>query len=308
VPRPVCAVQSASGAHGTDRIGERGHVAAANICRPGLMRAGRACAWRAVCKSCAMNISQMSKFRRLPSHLPGVRALAASLLCLWLGTGTPAAMPEEAAASESPAAIRVAAEQLIRSQLRGALHTIYVQAAEPDARLHLARCPAALSASLLAGAELSARSEVRVSCTAQRSVWSVYVPVSIESDVNVLVLREGALRGARLTPEQVACETRRLPGLAGGYISNVQALQHYTLARSLPAGTALTAELMLADYVVRQGQQVTLVATAPGISVRAVGRALEDGREGAHVRVQNLASQKVVQGTVDASGTIAVTP
>jgi flagella basal body P-ring formation protein FlgA len=225
-----------------------------------------------------------------------------------LGTGAPAALPEETAAAESSAAIRVAAEQLIRAQLRGATHTIYIHAQELDARLHLARCPAALSASLLAGAELGARTEVRVSCTAQRSVWSIYVPVSIESDVEVLVLREGAIRGARLSPQQVVSETRRVPGLAGGYISDVEALQHFTLARSLPAGTALTAELIQADYIVRQGQQVTLLASAPGISVRAVGRALEDGREGARVRVQNLASQKVVQGVVDASGTIAVTP
>jgi flagellar basal body P-ring formation protein FlgA len=103
-------------------------------------------------------------------------------------------------------------------------------------------------------------------------------------------------------------ETRRVAGLAVGYVTDVAALAHHTLARSLPAGTALTADAMLADLIVHQGQEVTLIATAPGVSVRATGKALQDGREGARVRVQNLASLKVVEGVVDANGVIEITP
>jgi len=91
-------------------------------------------------------------------------------------------------------------------------------------------------------------------------------------------------------------------------VTDVASLEHRTLARPLPAGTALMADALLADLIVRQGQEVTLVASAPGISVRATGKALQDGREGARVRVQNLASLKVVEGVVDASGVIEITP
>jgi flagella basal body P-ring formation protein FlgA len=132
--------------------------------------------------------------------------------------------------------------------------------------------------------------------------------VHIDSDVNVLVLRQSALRGARLTAGQVSSETRRVAGLAVGYVTDVSMLERHTLARSLPAGTALTADALLADLVVHQGQEVTLVASAPGISVRATGKALQDGREGARVRVQNLASLKIVEGVVDAHGVIEITP
>jgi flagella basal body P-ring formation protein FlgA len=231
----------------------------------------------------------------------------AGLLAAWLAMSAIAAVAPDTG-SESREVIRAAAERLIRSQLSGATQNIYVHAADPDARLHLAHCLAPLSASLLAGVQLGARSEVRVSCTAQGTPWAIYVPVSIESDVNALVLREGVIRGARLTPQQVVTETRHVSGLPVGYITDANGLQHYTLARSAPAGTALTADLMVADFVVRRGQDVTLIAQGPGISVRATGKALEDGREGGQVRVQNLASQKVVQGVVDGNGTIQVTP
>jgi len=234
------------------------------------------------------------------------RAPGAVLLAVWL---TVSAAAELSPGTPEPlAAVRAAAEGAIRSQLHGAVYEVHVEAAELDPRLRLVRCPSALAASLPAGAELGAHVAVRVSCTAPGAAWAVFVPVQIESDVSVLVLKQSAVRGARLTGAQVSSETRRVAGLAVGYVTEAATLEHHTLMRSLPAGTALTADALLADLLVHQGQAVTLIASAPGISVRATGKALQDGREGARVRVQNLASLKIVEGVVDANGVIEVTP
>ena len=246
----------------------------------------------------------MSIFRRRPR--PG--AAGAALLAALLGTGTAVAEGAGAMPSEALVSVRSAAEALLRSELRDVSYGVHVAAAQLDPRLHLARCAGGLAAARAAGAELGPHVTVRVSCTAPDTPWAVYVPVSIESDISVLVLRQSAVRGVRLTAAQVSPETRRVPGLAVGYVTDVGSLERRTLSRSLPAGTALTADALLADTLVRQGQEVTLVASSPGISVRAAGKVLEDGREGARVRVQNLASLKVVQGVVDASGVIEVTP
>jgi flagellar basal body P-ring formation protein FlgA len=264
----------------------------------------RVTVWRAVCKSSLMNTSQVSKFRRGPFW--AIVSAVATVLSASLAA-QPAAVPGEAPALESHARIRAAAEEVVHSRLRDINYRVYVHAGDIDARLHLARCSGPLTAVPM-GAELAARTEVRVSCTAPGSPWAIYVPVSLESDINVLVLRESAVRGTRLSPEQVVTQTRREAGVAVGYITDVNVLQRTTLTRSLPAGTALTSDTLLADLIVRQGQQVTLIAASPGINVRAMGKMLEDGREGAHVRVQNLASLKVVQGVVDANGVIEVTP
>jgi len=222
----------------------------------------------------------------------------------------PASATEQptSATTEPAARVRAAAEELLRRQLQSVTYRVYVHAAGPDARLHLGRCPAPLAASLAGSAEPSAHMTVRVSCSSPRLTWAVFVPVTVESDVDVLVLRESVMRGARPTAAQVSGETRRVPGVAVGYVTDMNVLPRYTLIRSLPAGAVLTADALQADYLVRQGQEVTLVAASPGINVRATGKALEDGREGARVRVQNLASLKVVQGVVDASGVIEVTP
>ena len=255
-----------------------------------------------------MDTFMTSGFRR---RLMGAACrLAASVALIGASLATPAgaAEPADRALAEPLAAVRTAAEGLIRSELRDVAYGVHVHAAELDPRLHLARCPDPLATGLAAGAELGVHVAVRVSCTASGFPWAVYVPVSIESDIRVLVLKQSALRGTRLSAAQVSEETRRVPGLAVGYVTDLATLEHHTLARSLPAGTALTADAMLADLIVRQGQEVTLIAAAPGVSVRASGKALQDGREGARVRVQNLGSLKIVEGVVDANGVIEITP
>ncbi|HUA90749.1 MAG TPA: flagellar basal body P-ring formation chaperone FlgA, partial [Steroidobacteraceae bacterium] len=204
--------------------------------------------------------------------------------------------------------VRAAAESAVRAQLRGASYEIHLQAAEPDARLHLARCPQALTAALPGSTLLGAHVAVRVSCDSGHARWAIFVPVNIEASVPVLVLRQTQIRGARLKPADVTTEIRRVPGVGAAYLSDPGSLARRTLARNLPAGTALSADQFDADFLVRQGQSVTLVAALPGIEVRAPGRVLEDAREGAHVHVQNLASQRVVLGVVDASGLIYATP
>jgi len=236
------------------------------------------------------------------------RQSAGVALTAWLAIGAAAAEPAAGAAAEPLTAVRAAAEDFLRSQLHAVSYKVHLQAAQLDSRLRLARCPTPLATALPAGAGLGAHVTVRVGCAASEAGWTVYVPVDIESDITALVLKESALRGARIAPRQVSVESRRVPGLAVGYLTDVGSLERHTLSRALPAGTALTADAMVADCIVRQGQEVTLVASGGGISVRALGKVLEDGREGARVRVQNLASLKVVQGVVDANGVIEVTP
>ena len=243
-------------------------------------------------------MNMVSTFRRRTRAL--ACAAGAALAALSASAGAAVTAPE------SLAAIRAAAEDFVRHQVpAGAVH-VHVSAEALDTRLRLEHCATPLNTSLNAGAELHARTAVRVSCDS--APWSVFVPVTLESEVPVLVLRESAGRGARLSSAQVSPETRRMAGLPAAYVSDVGVLARHTLTRPLTAGTVLTADALLPDYIIRQGQQVTLVAAASGIEVRALGKALEDGREGARVRVQNLASLKVVQGVVSPAGIIEITP
>lgn len=188
----------------------------------------------------------MSKFRQC--------AVAALSLAALNGAAAAAAAAETTGV-EQLTAVQAAAEGEIHALLRDVTYATHVQAGQLDPRLRLAPCPAPLGAALPARAELGARVAVRVSCTAPGSAWVVYVPVNIESDISVLVLRRSVLRGARLASGEVVAETRRVPGLAIGYVTDVASLEHRTLARPLAAGTALTADALLADLIVHQARK-----------------------------------------------------
>ncbi len=221
---------------------------------------------------------------------------------LCLGTAVAAA-----AAIEPLESIRSAAQAFVRSEMPPGQSDIVITVARLDPRLRLARCGGPLEASLLAGVRMQSQVSVAVGCH-RGADWTLYVPVTTQSRIRVWALRTPEAQGARLGEGDVVAETRLVGGLAVGYLTDVTALAHSTLRHPLPAGAVLTADDLLPDFMVRQGQQVVLIASAAGVQVRASGLALQDGRLGALVRVQNASSARVVQGVVTDEGVVDVTP
>ncbi len=220
----------------------------------------------------------------------------------------PAMAPgEPVSGMQSLQSIRAAAEKFVRAEMPGDSKGIFVNAADLDSRLRLAHCAAPLRAAMVSGGAMQARVSIGVSCR-EGAQWTIYVPVSVESEIPVLVLRKPVVRGQRITGDDVAQETRRVSGFAVGYVGEVRALDRHTASRPLPVGAVLTTDSLLADFIVKSGESVTLVAATGGIEVRASGRAMSDGREGARIRVQNLNSLKIVEGVVDSDRVIHVTP
>ena len=233
------------------------------------------------------------------------------LLLTALGSFAAAAAGAAAGPGEPPIqslrSIRAAAVKYVKEQMPAGAQGIIVTAAELDPRLRLAPCAEPLTAAQVSGARLQARTSIGVSCRGNTE-WTIYVPVSVESEISVLVLRVPEGRGARIGPTDVATETRRVSGLAAAYITDVKALERHTVARALPAGSMLSADMLIPDFIVRSGETVTLLAESGGLEVRATGRALADGRDGSRIRVQNLNSLKIVEGVVASDRVIHVTP
>jgi flagella basal body P-ring formation protein FlgA len=134
----------------------------------------------------------------------------------------------------------------------------------------------------------------------------VYVPVTVETEIDVLVTRSGAQRGAHLSEADVERQSRRVPGFANSYVTDLSDYRERHLKRPLSPGTVLVADVFTADVLVRRGQQVTLVTSAGGIEVRAIGAAMTEGGARDRVRVQNLNSLKIVEGVVESASLVRV--
>jgi flagella basal body P-ring formation protein FlgA len=209
------------------------------------------------------------------------------------------------ATTQSLEAVQSAAEAFVRGQLPAATSKHYISAAALDPRLRLTACASPLETFSQSAVNTGARMTVGVRCSAANP-WTLYVPVSIEVEAPVLVLKRTLARRARVSPMDVEPQTRRLPGSAANFVSDMSSLQGHRLKRSLPAGAALTVDALIPDILVRRGQHVTLIAASGPVEIRAQGLALADAAESDRVRVQNATSLKVVEGVVGRDGVVRV--
>jgi flagellar basal body P-ring formation protein FlgA len=209
------------------------------------------------------------------------------------------------AATQSIEAVQSAAEEFVRSRLPASKARQFVTAAKLDSRLRLDACDQPLQTFEQSATALRERVTVGVRCTAANT-WTLFVPVAVEVEIPVLVLRRALARRARVAIIDVEPETRRVPGTAATFLLDTASLQGHRLKRSLPAGTALTVDMLVPDVVVRRGQQVTLIAASGPVEIRAQGHALTEGGVDDRVRVQNMSSLKVVEGVVESDSVVRV--
>jgi flagellar basal body P-ring formation protein FlgA len=207
---------------------------------------------------------------------------------------------------EPLASIRNTAQTYVKSLIPASAGETTVTVGQLDSRLRLAHCPPKeISAALPAGMTLQARATVGVSCAGPVH-WTVFVPVTIESKIDVLVLTHAVNRDARLTAADVTVETRKTSGPGNAYLAKLEELGGRTVRRPLAAGTTLSVDMFTPDLIVRRGQEVTLLSSGGTVEVRAYGRAMVDGAAGSRIQVQNLSSQRVVEGVVESADRVRV--
>jgi flagella basal body P-ring formation protein FlgA len=229
---------------------------------------------------------------------PRVLAAAVSLML---------AVPLSASGLTAPAELQRSAEAFLAQRMgKAAGVKTFVTAGAVDSRLRLAACTSPLEAFLPAGAQPAARTTVGVRCASP--YWTVYVPVVVESEMAVLVLKQAVPRLAKVAAADVETQTRRVPGFPTTYLTDISSLEGRHLRRAAPPGTALTADLLATDLLIKRGQRVTLLSAAGSIEVRAPGEALADALPDGRVRVQNLASRRVVEGIAESADSVRVGP
>ena len=226
-----------------------------------------------------------------------MRPLAVVVILFWALAGE---SPEaRATPTESLERIRQTAMQQAAT---GQPPEARLQAADMDPRLRLQACPTELQARNLAQTASAVQVEVRCDSLG----WKLYVPVSVDVRVPVLVSRRALSRGESPGPQDVEVQMRPRAGLGVGYLQQVEQLQGQVLTRPLSAGGPIYTNALEAERIVRRGQAVTLVSGSGAFQVRARGKALSDAAVGDAVRVENPSSRRVVQGRVQADGSVLV--
>lgn len=211
------------------------------------------------------------------------------------------------ATGTTPPQLRAAAEQAVRAQYGQAGSRVVIVPTPLNPRLRLAACPHALRTRLPMRQGTPSRVAVTVSCPG-RPGWSMEVPVQMQVFRQVLVTSRPLARGDILGPADVHAEERDITRMGYGYIASLEQITGHSLARPLIAGVVLEPGELNSRETVRAGDEVALIADIGGIEVRTSGMALDGGDTGAHLRVRNGDSGRIIDGVVVGAGEVKALP
>lgn len=225
-----------------------------------------------------------------------MKHFAALLMLCW---------PALAAAAEwqSLPAIQSAVEAFVREKSAQEPGERTVTASRLDPRLKLSKC-SQLEPYLPTGNRLWGNSSIGVRCLAP-STWSLYVPVHIKVSNQVLVTTRPIASGKPVEPEDVQLQMRDITPFAGSALTALDQVTGKNVAAPVAAGTILRTEMLRTAQVIRQGQQVKLVAQGSGFKVTSEGQAMGNATPGQVVAVKTRSGQ-IIKGIAKGEGIVEV--
>ncbi len=232
-------------------------------------------------------------WRAVPTYVLGAGILA-------LG-----ALPAKASPWQSPQSIADAARAFVEGQLPGTAGTTQVTASAVDPRLKLKACASDLEAFLPPGGSVRRSTSVGVRCRGPVA-WKLYVPVTLETRVEVARLTRALPPGHRLSEADFEWVAHVQRTGSAALQRDLQSPVGRVLRTAAGAGQVLRTTMLEPAYVIRRGERVTLASGAAALAIRMQGEALANGTIGQKIRARNLSSGRVVEGVVRARGLLEI--
>jgi flagella basal body P-ring formation protein FlgA len=176
-----------------------------------------------------------------------------------------------------------------------------------DNRLNLPECTLPLVIDTAPGQPLRGNTTLGVRCQGVQP-WTVYVPVEIRLLREVLVSSRPLRRNTTISATDLIVEKRDISKIRTMPITDMTEAIGQVTRFHIAQGMVLSENLLELPTLVTRGQQVTILAQGPGLTISATGVALVDGVMGELVSARNLLSNKTISGVVTGSGVIEVNP
>lgn len=182
---------------------------------------------------------------------------------------------------------------------------IDIKMGQLDSRLRLAQCSTPLDTSLAPGSNFSGKATVHVKCSGS-TPWTVFINANIRLFAEVIHTAEPLPRGHILGKHDLLSIESDLSQLRSGYYSKPEQLVGLQLKRRLPQHKIIKVNYVKPPTLIKRGEIVSIVAKNQGYSVKMSGTALMNGVRGERIRVKNLSSKRIIEGTVKAAGVVSI--
>lgn len=179
---------------------------------------------------------------------------------------------------------------------------VSINVSSPDKRTKMPKCDN-LETSLPSSNRLWGRSSVKVSCANPK--WSLYVPVTVRVNGKALIATRNLGGGQVIAEQDVELQELELSAYPIGLLTQPEQAVGKTTATNITVGKPLRAEMLRAQLVIKQGQQVVVVARGASFKVTSEGIAMGNAVVGQIVGVKTKSGQ-VVKGIAAENGVVEV--
>ena len=206
---------------------------------------------------------------------------------------------------QSRESVQAAAEAFVQQKLGNIEGEVSITSTPPDARIKIGKCNN-MEASLPSGNKLWGRTSIKVVCNHAPSRWSLYIPVQIKVTGNALVSTRSIGTGQVIGAEDVDIQTIDLTSYPIGIFTQPEQAIGRTTSSTIPAGKPVRPELLRSQLVIRQGQQVVIIAIGESFKVSSEGHAMNNASVGQLVSVKTKSGQ-IVKGIAKEDGIVEIT-
>ena len=236
---------------------------------------------------------------------PRVKALA---FILWIGGFVlPAQVAWAMDAVEDLEKIKQAAETYLHELYKNASYPVKVRIDALDPRLRLASCGQSLDVETKDATRRQGRLFLSIKCAGPKP-WRIFVPVTLESNIDVVKTRRVIVRGKIIEPDDLQLVKMSLSQLPASYYNDLRGVVGQQARRLIDVDRVVTNMYLKPPYLIKQGQRVTVIASSNGIKVQSAGVALKSAEKGQIVSVRNTASGRIIEGTAIHPGVVEVKP
>ena len=149
------------------------------------------------------------------------------------------------------------------------------------------------------------RLTARVNC-GDAKPWSIFVTARIALWKQVVITAEPITRGTRISANQLTLGRANVTREGNELYNRIDQVTGQRAKRSIGAQQPVSARDLEPALVVNRGDQVTLEVDRGGVTIRVKAIALEDGRLGEQISVQNVQSKRDVIAEVVGTGRVKI--
>ncbi len=182
---------------------------------------------------------------------------------------------------------------------------IHIKMGQLDPRLKLTNCPLPLTTTLAPGSRFAGKTTVHLRCNSTRP-WTVYMSAQIKLYGKVIQTGAPLTKGHILRKSDLISTEEDLSLIKFGYFTKMEHLIGKQLKRRLPQNKIIKASYTKAPTLVKRGELVTIIAENTGYSVKMTGTALNNGARGDRIRVKNISSKRIIEGTIKSAGIVSI--